>query len=103
MLRERGYKISEAQFNQSLEKFKAEFNCVRDTLNMLVTKDDSVDPASQPLEELQEQKILVFWPNEEKVSSGVIKQIAAKMCELNVLNSIIVLRSTTSVARRELD
>ena len=33
----------------------------------------------------------------------MIKQIATKMCELNVLNSIVVLKGATSIARRELE
>ena len=49
-----------------------------------------------------EQKILVFYPS-DKVGSNVIKMIATKMCELNVLVSIVVIKGSTSIARKELD
>ena len=50
-----------------------------------------------------EQKILVFYPSDDKVGSNVIKMIATKMCELNVLVSIVVIKGSTSIARKELD
>ena len=45
----------------------------------------------------------MFYPGDEKVGSNTIKQIATKMCELNVLTAIVVLKGTTSIARKELD
>ena len=33
----------------------------------------------------------------------MIKQIATKMCELNVLQAIVVLKGTTNIARKELE
>ena len=50
-----------------------------------------------------EQKILVFYPGDDKVGSSVIKMIATKMCELNVLVAIVVHRGATSIAKKELD
>jgi DNA-directed RNA polymerase I, II, and III subunit RPABC1 len=46
---------------------------------------------------------LVFYPGDDKVGSNTIKQIATKMCELNVLTAIVVLKGTTSIARKELE
>ena len=37
------------------------------------------------------------------MGSNVIKQIALKMCDLSVLNSIVILKGTTSIARKELE
>ena len=52
---------------------------------------------------VNDSKILVFYPSDDKVGSNVIKQIATKMCELSVLTAIVVLKGTTSIARKELD
>ena len=53
--------------------------------------------------QINDHKILVFYPSDDKVGSSTIKQIATKMCELNVLTAIVVLKGTTSIARKELD
>ena len=70
---------------------------------MLFQKADSVMSDRPDAIQENDQKILVFYPADEKVGSSVIKQIATKMCELNVLSSILVLKGTTSIARRELE
>ena len=72
---------------------------------MLFQKNEPIDPsqASTDTFAINEQKILVFYPGDDKVGSNTIKQIATKMCELNVLTAIVVLKGTTSIARKELE
>ena len=105
LLRDRGYTVSDQSFNQALEDFKKGFNGSRESLNMLFQKAECLDQSqvSSDTFAASEHKILVFYPSEEKVGSNVIKQIATKMCELNVLQAIVILKGATTIARRELD
>ena len=53
--------------------------------------------------QVNDNKILVFYPSDDKIGSNVIKMIATKMCELNVLTSIVIIKQSTNIARKELD
>ena len=107
LLRHRGYTVSDNSYSQVFDDFKKNFNGSRESLNMLFQKSDCPDPSQDTSTTdafaSSEQKILVFYPSEEKVGSNVIKQIATKMCELNVLQAIVILKGATTIARRELD
>ena len=100
MLRDRGYTVSDQSHNQTLDEFKIDHTGKsREALNMLFQKPSE----SENTTDLIESKILVFYPSDDKVSSQVIKSIATKMCELNVLTSIVVMKGTTNIARKELE
>ena len=105
MLRDRGYTVSDQSYSQTSDSFKNEFNGSRESLNMLFQKSDAIDQSQTSADTfaINEQKILVFYPGDDKVGSNTIKQIATKMCELNVLTAIVVLKGTTSIARKELE
>ena len=74
LLRDRGYIVSDQSCNQSLEDFKANFNGSRESLNMLFSKPEATNE-SQMSDAIQvnENKILVFYPADDKVGSNVIK------------------------------
>lgn len=96
MLKDRGYVISEKKLTQSKEDFAAGFNGQRDSLNMLVNKRAGEATA----EGEQADKLLVFFPENEKMNVDLLKRITQKMLELNVYNSIIVIKGTTQVSRK---
>ena len=70
---------------------------------MLFQKPEAANDTQSDAIQVNENKILVFYPSDDKVGSNVIKQIATKMCELNVLVSIVIIKSTTNIARKELE
>ena len=76
MLKDRGYIVSDKKLNQNIEDFKSSFNGSRDSLNLLVTKRPQGDPndpnaASQNPDE--QQKLIVFFPDTEKLNMQALK------------------------------
>ena len=105
MMRDRGYTVSDNTMNQSFEDFVAQFKN-REALNMLFQKPS--DPKSEnvlkPLDMIDlEQKILVYYPEEDKVGASYIKKIALKMCDLQVTNAVVILKNSTNLAKKEIE
>eukprot|EP00347_Sterkiella_histriomuscorum_P021726 403332978 len=107
MLKDRGYIVSDKKLKQTIEEFKATFNNTRDSLNLIVTKRQQVDPNdpnSQVAQNSEEQqKLIVFFPDVEKLNMAALKQIAIKMLEVNCFNAIVIIKGATQISRRELD
>lgn len=93
MMKDRGYLISEKKLNQTKAEFEATFNGKRESLNMLLNKRGAeANDASQ--------KILVFFPDQEKLNKEGIELIQISMIENKVYNSVVVIKGTTSISRR---
>lgn len=95
MLIDRGYALTEAEKNGTLDEFKAQFCDSTGTVEgekMTITKLKVSDPT---------QKIMVFFPDEvTKVSVGRMKSYYDKMVEEHARAAIVVLRNgITSFAR----
>ena len=75
MLRDRGYTVSDQSYSQTNDSFKNEFNGSRESLNMLFQKSDAIDQSQTSADTfaINEQKILVFYPGDDKVGSNTIK------------------------------
>ena len=72
----------------------------RDSLNMLVTKRKSND--DEQIAEDDSQKLIVFFPDHDKLNMQSLKTIALKMLDTNVFNSIVVIKGSTQISRRVL-
>ena len=74
MLKDRSYVISEKKLNQSKEDFTSTFNGSRDSLNMLVNKRNA-GGADATTDDEQAGKLLVFFPENEKMNVELLKRI----------------------------
>ena len=97
MLRDRGYIISSNQLSQSKEDFKAGYNLNRESLNMLVRK--KTNEQDNYLGE-DANKLLVFFPETDKLNNKDLTQISLKMIDVNVLHAIIVIKGSTILTRK---
>ena len=96
MLKDRGYIISEKKFNQTKEAFTESYNKIKSSLNILVEK--------RPIEgedyQGESQKLLVFFPEIEKLNVKALEEICLKMIEITCYNSIIVVKGNTQIAKK---
>lgn len=98
MLNDRGYIVSNNKLNQSMEEFKETFNGSRDSLNLLVSKRKQEDEAEVGNE--QQQKLIVFFPDSDKLNMEQLKKITLKMIEVNCFNAIVIIKGATQISRR---
>lgn len=98
MLKDRGYVISEKKLAQTKAEFETSYNGRRESLNMLLTK--RAAPGQAVVEDDSSQKILVFFPDQEKLNIEGINSISLVMLENNVSNAIVVIKGTTSISKR---
>lgn len=95
MLKDRGYIISEKKLNESKEEFKNKFNGIRESLNLMVEKRKEKDDDSG-----EQQKLIVFFPDTEKLNVQYLQQIALKMLEISCVNAIVIIKGTTLIAKK---
>ena len=101
MLKDRGYIVSDKKINQTIDEFKATFKESRDSLNLLVEKRAQVDESGVAIASSDEQqKLIVFFPDQDKLNMQALKQIALKMLEINCFNAIVVIKGATQISRR---
>lgn len=83
MLKNRGYDVSDEEINMTIEQFKARYTekPSRESLFFKVEKTEDV-----------EDKIFVFFPEDEKVGVKPIKNYAQQMMDENVKRAIIVVK-----------
>ena len=89
MLRDRGYKVSDKNYNETFDQFTQSYNGTRESLNKLFQLSETTKTNTQ---QITDHNILVFYPDDVKVGASVITQIATKMGELNVFRSIVVIK-----------
>ena len=104
MLKDRGYIIKEDKLQQSKQDFATYYHDrgnKRDCLNMMVErrKDQQLAASEFALEE-ENQKMVVFFPDVEKLNMADLKQIALKMIETNCFNSIVIVKSASQVSQK---
>lgn len=97
MLKDRGYLVSEKKIAQTKTEFATSYNGARGSLNMLVQRrklegQGSSDDAND--------KILVFFLDNEKMNEMDVKRISATMIENDVMKSVVIIKGTTQVSRR---
>ncbi len=102
MLKDRGYIIREDKLKESKEDFAEWFSGKakkRDALNIMVEKRrDQIEANEFAVEETQ--KMIVFFPDVEKLSMADLRQIALKMIEINCFNSIVIVKSASLVSAK---
>jgi DNA-directed RNA polymerase I, II, and III subunit RPABC1 len=98
MLKDRGYIISERKLAQTKQEF-ADFYASgpRDKLNTLVTKRKAGDELT---DDGGENKMFVFFHDQEKLNEAAVKQIAHTMLTNRVFNSMVIVKGTTQVGRK---
>ena len=84
MLRKRGYLVAQKDLDMSMEEFKEEFGAEpqRHSLTHLVQKLEN-----------DEDKLFVFFPDEENVGVKPIRQYVVRMKEMGVFRAIIVVQT----------
>ncbi|CDW81674.1 polymerase ii (dna directed) polypeptide e [Stylonychia lemnae] len=103
MLKDRSYIVSDKKLNQTLDEFKASYNGSRDSLNLLVERRAQHDAEGNVIVSDEAQRLIVFFPDQDKLNMQALKQIALKMIEINCFNSVVVIKGATQISRRELD
>eukprot|EP01098_Paradermamoeba_levis_P009221 TRINITY_DN3829_c0_g1_i2.p1 TRINITY_DN3829_c0_g1~~TRINITY_DN3829_c0_g1_i2.p1 ORF type:complete len:209 (-),score=77.69 TRINITY_DN3829_c0_g1_i2:265-891(-) len=88
MLTDRGYLVSQSEFDQTLDEFKRKYNTdtpdfKRETL--AIAKQNKNDPTDQ---------IFVFFPDDEKVGVKPIRRYYERMKEEKVHKAIIVVQTS---------
>ena len=96
MLKDRGFAISEKKLLQLKEEFVANYNGSRESLNMMVNK-SKVAGAEAGFEQ---DKIFVFFPENDKLSLEILVQICKMMVEHTVLRAIVIVKGTTQISKR---
>ena len=96
MLMDRGYAVSEAERNETLDEFKAQFCDMStgtvDAERLTITKLKASDPT---------QKIMAFFPaDDRRIGVGLVKRIYDTMTADNATASIIVLRAEITAFAR---
>ena len=95
MLIDRGYIVDEKALEQSKNDFIGDyFGKTRDSLNMVVSK--KVPEGSDE----EGDKLIVYFPDKEKVNREDLQEIATKMVNIRCFNSILVLKGHTSIAKK---
>ena len=101
MLKDRGYVISEKKLKETKEEFekgtnnKPGYTGQRESLNMLCSKKRKEGQSEDEVD-----KILVFFPDQEKLGTEGLNNIAIAMLQNNVSNAIVVIKGTTQITRR---
>ena len=95
MLKDRGYLIEEEELNKTFQSFKSEYD---DNPSRVQFKIYAVH------QEDQNNTILVFFPEEEKLGVPTIKEVCKTMEDHNVSKGVIVMKvEVTAFARRALE
>ena len=101
MLKDRGYVVSEKKLKETKEEFekgshgKPGYTGQRESLNMLCSKKRQEGESEDSVE-----KILVFFPDQEKLGQDGLNNIAIAMLQNNVSNAIVIIKGTTQITRR---
>jgi DNA-directed RNA polymerase I, II, and III subunit RPABC1 len=103
MLKDRGYVVSEKKLKETLDEFEkgkdgkagSGYNGQRESLNMLYSKKRQEGESDDSVE-----KILVFFPDNDKLGTDGLNNIAVAMLKNNVTNAIVVIKGTTQITRR---
>ena len=100
MLKDRGYIVSEKKLNQTKAEFAELYSGQRETLNLLVEKRPQNEGEGGETVPEDTQKLIVFFPDQDKLNMQALKQIALKMLEINCFNAIVVIKGSTQISRR---
>ena len=101
MLKDRGYIVSEKKLRETKDEFehgkdgKPGYNGQRESLNMLYSKKRQEGEPDDTVE-----NILVFFPDQDKLGTDGLNNIAVAMLKNNVTNAIVVIKGTTQITRR---
>ena len=97
MLKDRGYIVSEKKLNMTKQEFQEQYSGQRETLNGLFEKrttEDQLDPNGNT------EKLLLFFPDQDKINAKALQQIAMKMIEIECMNAMVILKGTTPIAKK---
>ncbi len=103
MLKDRGYIVSEKKLQQTKQEFAQSYNQQRDSLNLLVEKRSTQEEGQEGETNADDtQKLIVFFPDVEKLTMQAVKQIAVKMIDINCFNAIVVVKGANQISKKVL-